>query len=45
MKTDATFEKVIMDFEVGFDDFLPKRLEVLAEGFAKKWDAKQVNEK
>lgn len=45
MKTEMTFEKAIMDFEVGFDDFLPKRLEVLAEGFAKQWDAKQVDEK
>ncbi len=45
MKKDRSFEKIIMDFEVGFDDYLPKRLEVLAEGFAKQWDAKTVNEK
>ena len=45
MKSERTFEKAIMDFEVGFEDFLPKRLEILAEGFAKHWTATQVNEK
>lgn len=45
MKTEGIFEKVILDFEVGFEDFLPKRMEILAEGFAKQWDTRQVNEK
>lgn len=44
MKPEKSFEQVILDFEVGFEDFLPKRLEILAEGFAKKWNAEQVNE-
>ena len=43
MKPEKSFEKVILDFEVGFEDFLPKRLEILAEGFAKKWNTEQVN--
>lgn len=45
MKPEKSFEKVILDFEVGFEDFLPKRLEILAEGFAKKMTSRQVNEK
>ena len=45
MKPEKTFEQVVLDFEVGFEDFLPKRLEILAEGFAKGWTASQVNER
>lgn len=45
MKAKRTFEKAILDFEVGFEDFLPRRLEILAEGFVRGWNAEQVNEK
>lgn len=45
MKPEKTFEQVILDFEVGFEDFLPKRLEILAEGFAKQLHSSEVNEK
>ena len=45
MKPEKTFEQVVLDFEVSFEDFLPKRLEILAEGFAKGWTASQVNER
>lgn len=39
------FERAVLDFEVGFADFLPKRMEILAEGFAKGWNSHQVNER
>lgn len=45
MKNGKTFENAILDFEPGFADFLPKRLELLAEGFSNGWDCAQMNRK
>lgn len=45
MKNEKSFENAILDFELGFADFLPKRLEFLAEGFSKGWDCAQMNQK
>lgn len=36
---------MVLDYETEFEDDLPARMEILAEGFAKKWNAEQVNAK
>ena len=45
MEATNIFAKLATKYEAGFDDFLPKRVQILAKGFAEGWDLVRVNEK
>lgn len=45
MEANGIFTKLATNYEAGFDDLLPKRVQILAEGFAGGWDSAHVNEK
>lgn len=38
MEATNIFAKLATKYEAGFDDFLPKRVQILAKGFAEGWD-------
>ena len=44
MEATNIFAKLATKYEAGFDDFLPKRVQILAKGFTEGWDLVRVNE-
>ena len=55
MKKSSLFENLVMNFSIDTEELskteekklksVPTRLEILAEGFASRWDLDQVNQK